>query len=63
MLRVCTEGNSQKKTKSTNLNNYNDEIRKLLSKFSLTDVVEIVHKMTRINKNKVYKWVLELKKS
>ena len=60
---IVVEGNSQKKTKSTNLNNYNDEIRKLLSKFSLTDVVEIVHKMTRINKNKVYKWVLELKKS
>ena len=35
---------------------------KLLLKFSLTDVVEIVHKLTGINKNKVYKWALKLKK-
>ena len=40
---------------------YNDEIKMLLSKFSLTDVVQIVHKITGINKNKVYKWVLKIK--
>ena len=60
---IVVEGNPSKKTTSVNLNEYDSEIQKLLSKFSLTDVVEIVHKLTRINKNKVYKWVLELKKS
>ncbi len=37
------------------------QIVKLLSKFSLTDVVEIVHKLTSLPKNKIYKWVLEIK--
>ena len=52
-----------KKTESTDLGDYKREINRLLSKFSLTDVVEIVHKLTGITKNKVYKWVLNLKKS
>ena len=38
-----------------------NQIVKLLSKFSLTDVVEIVHKLTNLPKNKIYKWVLEIK--
>ena len=38
-----------------------NQIIKLLSKFSLTDVVEIVHKLTNLPKNKIYKWVLEIK--
>ncbi len=42
--------------------NLDVEIKKLLSKFSLTDVVEIVHKITGIKKNKVYKWILKIKK-
>ena len=46
-----------------NIELYNEEIKKLLSKFSLTDVVEIVHKLTGITKNKIYKWALKLKKS
>ena len=39
------------------------KVEKLLLKFSLTDVVQIVHKLTGINKNRVYKWVLNFKKS
>ena len=42
---------------------YDVEINKLLSKFSLTDVVEIVHKLTGISRNKAYKWVLDIKGS
>ncbi len=60
---VVVERKSLKKTKSTGLDIYNNEINKLLLKFSLTDVVEIVHKLTGISKNKVYKWVLNLKNS
>ncbi len=41
---------------------YKDEIEKMIEKFSLTDIVEIVHKFTKINKNKIYKWLLKLKK-
>ena len=40
---------------------YKDELKKMIKKFSLTDVVEIVHKFTKINKNKIYKWLLNLK--
>ena len=41
---------------------YDKELRKMATKFSLTDIVEIVHKFTKINKNKIYKWLLKLKK-
>ncbi len=44
------------------INLYKDELKKMAKKFSLTDIVEIVHKFTRINKNKIYKWLLQLKK-
>ena len=60
---VVVEGKTLKNTKSRNLEDYNNEIIKMLTKFSLTDVVEIVHKLTGIKKNIVYKWVLDLKKS
>ncbi len=40
---------------------YRNEIKKMITKFSLTDIVEIVHKFTNINKNKIYKWLLKLK--
>ena len=46
----------------TDLSDFSKEINMLLSKFSLTDVVEIVHKLSGKNKNKLYKWILELKK-
>tara|TARA_B100000925_G_C21809901_1_gene388328 strand:- start:358 stop:696 length:339 start_codon:yes stop_codon:yes gene_type:complete len=60
---LVVEGNNSKKTEFTNIEIYNKEIYKMLTKFSLTDVVEIVHKLTGISKNIVYKWVLKLKKS
>ena len=61
---IVVEGTSQKKLSTiNNIELYNEEIKKLLSKFSLTDVVEIVHKLTGITKNKIYKWALKLKKS
>ncbi len=41
---------------------YKKEVEKMTKKFSLTDVVEIVHKFTKINKNKIYKWLLNSKK-
>ena len=41
---------------------YSKELKKMATKFSLTDIVEIVHKFTKINKNKIYKWLLKLKK-
>ena len=41
---------------------YSKELIKMATKFSLTDIVEIVHKFTKINKNKIYKWLLKLKK-
>tara|TARA_B100000674_G_scaffold479229_1_gene477343 strand:+ start:279 stop:1112 length:834 start_codon:yes stop_codon:yes gene_type:complete len=60
---VVMEGNLAKKTDLEMVNVHDIEIKKLLSKFSLTEVVQIVHKLTRIKKNKVYKWVLSLTKS
>ncbi len=60
---VVVDGKSQKGTQSLELDVHKTEINKLLLKFSLTDVVQIVHKFTGITKNKVYKWVLNLKKS
>ena len=45
-----------------NIGLYNEELKKMATKFSLTDIVEIVHKFTKINKNKIYKWLLKLKK-
>ena len=45
-----------------NIDLYNKELKKMATKFSLTDIVEIVHKFTKINKNKIYKWLLKLRK-
>ena len=45
-----------------NIDLYSKELRKMATKFSLTDIVEIVHKFTTINKNKIYKWLLKLRK-
>ena len=39
-----------------------EQINKLLKKYSLTDVVDIVHKLTNISKKIVYKKALEQKK-
>ena len=54
---------SDKKIDFIDLETSYEEIDKLLKKFSLTDVAQIVHKLSGINKNKVYKWLLKLKKS
>ena len=59
---VVIDGKKPKDLEELNIEKYNNEIIKLLSKFSLTDVVEIVHKLTGITKNKIYKWSLKLKK-
>ena len=45
-----------------NIDLYSKELKKMATKFSLTDIVEIVHKFTKINKNKIYKWLLKLRK-
>ena len=41
-------------------NEEKDIIKKLLKKFSLTDTVEIVHKIGNIGKNELYKKALEI---
>ena len=45
-----------------NIDLYSKELKKMATKFTLTDIVEIVHKFTKINKNKIYKWLLKLRK-
>ncbi len=53
----------KEKSEFLGLEKYEKEIIKLLEKFSLTDVVEIVHKLSGKTKNKIYKWVLHIKSS
>ena len=58
---VVIEGNNnQKKSKSLVDLKTEDVLKKLLQKFSLTDTVEIVHKMGNIGKKELYKKALEL---
>ena len=59
---VLIEGASTQK-KSNCVINYEtiEAIKKLLVKFSLTDTVEIVHKIGNIGKKQLYKKVLEIK--
>ena len=42
-------------------NNINKQIKNLLKKFSLTEVVEIVHKLTNISKKEIYGAALLIK--
>jgi len=58
---VVVEGNSEAEIPVIDLKNYIGEVEKLLTKFSLTDVAQIVHKLTGIRKNIIYKWILSLK--
>ncbi len=58
---VVIEGKLKTITSNTELEGFKIEVNKLLSKFSLTDVAQIVHKLTGIRKNIVYKWILSLK--
>tara|TARA_Y100000768_G_C23957087_1_gene673386 strand:- start:401 stop:1318 length:918 start_codon:yes stop_codon:yes gene_type:complete len=59
---VVVEGAAMDEKRSDDLQDYYNQITMLLEKFSLTDVVEIVHKLTGIRKNKIYTWALSLKK-
>jgi Predicted methyltransferases len=59
---VAVGGNIEEKKPSAELKNNEIIIKKLLAKFSLTDVVQIVHKLSGIRKSEVYKWVLNIKK-
>ena len=51
----------EKITKKTIQTTAEAQIKKLLKKFSLTEVVEIVHKLTDISKKEIYKKALQLK--
>ena len=42
-------------------NDINKQMKKLLKKFSLTEVVEIVHKLTNISKKEIYGAALLIK--
>jgi len=60
---ILVEGSSEKNTNVKKINTSVDEqIIKLLKKYTLTDVVDIVHKLTNISKKVVYKKALEQKK-
>ena len=52
----------EKKPKITIQTTTEAQIKKLLKKFSLTEVVEIVHRLTSISKKEIYKKALQLKK-
>ena len=59
---ILVEGASKKSNDSEKINSaVNEQINKLLKKNSLTDVVDIVHKLTNISKKIVYKKALEQK--
>ena len=57
---VVIGGKEKKENKIININIKN-QISNLLKKFTLTEVVEIVHKLTSISKKEVYKTTLLLK--
>ena len=59
---VVIDRQTSKNQDFANIDLYSKEIKKMATKFSLTDIVEIVHKFTKINKNKIYKWLLNIKK-
>ena len=59
---AVVDGQIRKNQEFEDIELYKKELKKLATKFSLTDIVEIVHKFTKINKNKIYKWLLDLKK-
>ncbi|SVB75239.1 uncharacterized protein METZ01_LOCUS228093, partial [marine metagenome] len=57
---ILVEGEGEKSNDLEKINSSVDEqINKLLKKYSLTDVVNIVHKLTNISKKIVYKKALE----
>ena len=60
-FKLLIQGNDKKK-KITIQTTKEVQIKKLLKKFSLTEVVEIVHRLTDISKKEIYKKALQLKK-
>ncbi len=61
IIIIDGEKNINKNKKNTVSVEIQDIIRRLLSKFSLTESVEIVHKITYIEKNKIYRKALDIK--
>ena len=59
---AVVDGQTLKNQDFDKIDLYEKELKKMASKFTLTDIVEIVHKFTRINKNIIYRWLLKLKK-
>jgi len=57
---IIIQGEEKKRPKSVEPSIEN-QIKKLLENFSLTDVVEIVHKLTKISKKEIYKTALLIK--
>ena len=59
---IVVEGNNQLRKPNNGVSfETSDSIKKLLNKFSLTDTVEIVHKIGDIGKKELYKKALEIK--
>ncbi len=59
---VVVEGSGEEKTDKIISTSTILQIDKLLQKYSLTDVVQIVHKLTNISKKAIYKKTLDRKK-
>ena len=54
-------GSSKTASKRTIDENIRKQTKKILKKYTLTETVEIVHKLTNISKKEIYKMTLELK--
>ena len=60
---ITLEGNKKLNEDSKKISlNIESQIKKLMKKNSLTDVVEIVHNLTNVSKKAIYKKALDLKK-
>lgn len=57
---VVVSGEIKKKSKKIN-NNIKKELIKLLKKYNLTEVVQIVHSLTDISKKDIYKMAIKFK--
>ena len=54
-------GNSKRTSKIAIDDNIRRQTMKILKKYTLTETVEIVHKLSNISKKDIYKMALELK--
>ena len=57
---LVIDGNKTKTEKNLNIASEH-EIKRLLKKFTLTETVDIVHKLTNNSKKEIYKMALKLK--